>query len=92
MPKTEDVLRLLKTLREYEYSCRIMPNDILRLTEYTLRELLRQRDAAVEDLRMLGIMDGSNCKVCVHYNGGRGCDRCKTCPWIDNWEWRGWEA
>lgn len=92
MPKTEEVKHLIDVLREYESNLRIVPADILRLTEYTLRDLLMQRDAAVEDLRMLGITGGSNCKACAHYNRGHGSDPCKTCPQLDNWDWRGWEA
>lgn len=55
--------------------------------------LRKERDAAVEDIRMLGRMGANICPVCARYNHGEGDKRkCITCiinRETDNFEWRG---
>lgn len=55
--------------------------------------LRKERDALVEDIRMLGRMGQDICTVCAHYNHGEGVkEKCISCimKWdTDNFEWRG---
>lgn len=54
-------------------------------------ELLRkERDAAVEDIRMLGRTGEFICPVCAHYNHGEGTTgECVKCLTEDGFRWRG---
>ena len=54
-------------------------------------ELLRkERDAAVEDIRMLGRTGEFICPVCAHYNHGEGTKgECIKCLTGDGFRWRG---
>lgn len=54
-------------------------------------ELLRkERDSAVEDIRMLGRTGEFICPVCAHYNHGEGTKgECIKCLTGDGFEWRG---
>lgn len=55
--------------------------------------LRKERDAAVEDIRMLGRMGLNICPVCACYNHGEGDkQKCVTCIInrdTDNFQWRG---
>ena len=89
MQKTDDVQRLIAVLHDYENTCRMLPADLVQMTVKALDDLLRQRDAAVEDMRMLGRMGENTCSVCAHRNHGEGGEKCIGCLIEDNWEWRG---
>lgn len=54
-------------------------------------ELLRkERDAAVEDIRLLGRTGEFICPVCAHYNHGEGTTgECVKCLTGDGFRWRG---
>ena len=54
-------------------------------------ELLRKgRDAAVEDIRLLGRTGEFICPVCAHYNHGEGTKgECVKCLTGDGFRWRG---
>ena len=55
-------------------------------------EILRkERDAAVEDIRILGCMGQDICSLCVHFNHGEGNKNCIPCFVEDmgNFSWRG---
>lgn len=91
MLKTKDVKELLDVLHEYEDNFQRVPKDILQITEDALCTLLEQREAAVADLRLLGNLGYGNCCVCAHWNKGKGCPLCVTCPHTDNWKWRGFK-
>ena len=55
--------------------------------------LRKERDAAVEDIRMLGRMGLNICPVCACHNHGEGDkQKCVTCIInndTDNFQWRG---
>lgn len=52
--------------------------------------LRRERDRAVEDIRMLGRMGANICPVCAHYNHGKGTNgECVKCLTGDGFRWRG---
>lgn len=57
------------------------------------KQLRKERDALVEDIRMLGRMGQDICTVCAHYNHGEGDkQKCISCvmKWdTDNFTWRG---
>ena len=89
MQKAEDVQALLSVLREYENKLLMLPKDIIQMTVRTLEGLLKERDAAVDDMRMLGVMCGDTCWLCAHRNHGEGGEKCIGCLIEDNWEWRG---
>ena len=54
-------------------------------------ELLRkERDSAVEDIRLLGRTGEFICLVCAHYNHGEGATgECVKCLTGDGFRWRG---
>lgn len=56
---------------------------------FEVKALKAERDALVEDLKMLGRMGQNICPVCVNYNHGEGRLNCIACPKMDNFEWRG---
>ena len=92
MQKAEDVQNLLEVLREYETNLRMLPNDIIQMTVRTIEGLLKERDAAVADMQMLGKMGENTCYVCAHRNHGEGGEKCIGCLIDDQWEWRGAEV
>ena len=57
------------------------------------KRLRKERDAAVEDMRMLGRMGENICCVCANYHHGEGdkqkCINCIINRDTDNFEWRG---
>ena len=54
-------------------------------------ELLRkERDSAVDDIRLLGRTGEFICPVCAHYNHGEGTKgECVKCLTGDGFRWRG---
>lgn len=64
-----------------------------RIITKTVFELLAaqvERDAAVNDIRMLGRMGKDICCVCAHYNHGAGNpEKCPKALKEDCFEWRG---
>lgn len=89
MKKAEDVQNLLEVLREHITFGFWFPADLARMTVRTIENLLKERDAAVEDMRMLGKMGENTCFACANRNHGEGGERCIGCLIEDNWEWRG---
>lgn len=89
MQRMEDVQNLLAVLREYEIFGHWLPADLAQMTVRTIESLLKERDAAVEDIRTLGRMGENTCAVCKNRNRGEGGEKCIGCLIEDNWEWRG---
>lgn len=89
MQRAEDVQNLLGVLREYEDNLRMLPKDFIQMTVRTLEGLLKERDAAVNDMRVLGRMGENTCSVCANRNHGEGGQKCIGCLIEDSWEWRG---
>ncbi len=89
MQRAEDVQNLLGVLREYENNLRMLPKDFIQMAVRTIEGLLKERDSAVEDMRILGRMGENTCSVCKHRNHGEGGQTCIGCLIVDNWEWRG---
>lgn len=52
-----------------------------------LEQVKRERDAAVEDLKYAGSMDGEFCSICK-YQPEAECEK-RNCECIDCFEWRG---
>lgn len=89
MQRMEDVQNLLEVLREYEDNLRMLPKDFIQMAVRTIESLLKERDAAVNDMRILGRMGENTCAVCKNRNRGEGGEKCIGCLIVDNWEWRG---
>lgn len=89
MQRAEDVQNLLGMLRDYTVFGEWFPADLARLTVRTIEGLLKERDAAVNDMRVLGRMGENTCSVCANRNHGEGGQKCIGCLIEDNWEWRG---
>ena len=89
MQRMEDVQNLLEVLREYEDNLRMLPKDFIQMAVRTIEGLLKERDAAVNDIRILGRMGENTCAVCKNRNRGEGGEKCIGCLIEDNWEWRG---
>ena len=84
MQKADDVRRLLSVLRNYTTFGHWFPADLAQITIRTLEGLLKERDAAVDDLK-----DAYSCFACRQFyrNGGQ-CSGGSVCDRID-FEWRG---
>lgn len=89
MTRTDDVQRLVDVLKRHEYDCWPIPVDMRQMIVSALEGLLKERDAAVEDLRMLGQHGENTCCVCLYRNQGDGGEKCIGCLIEDKWEWRG---
>ena len=56
-----------------------------------IRQLERERDAAVNDLETMG-EDRAYCDTCLHNNTDHKAEPCSSCMsgyLINNWQWRG---
>lgn len=57
---------------------------------YEVKALKEERDALLEDIRMLGRRGEFICPVCAHYNHGEGTKgECVKCLTGDGFRWRG---
>lgn len=69
--------------------CGDLHHDMLEQQERA-DKLEAERDAAVEDIRMLGRTGEFICPVCAHYNHGEGTKgECVKCLTGDGFRWRG---
>lgn len=57
--------------------------DLIESLSAELKQVKRERDAAVEDLEML-----AECETCIH-DDDEACDHCCDVTTRGNWQWRG---
>lgn len=90
MIHADDVKRLIRFYKEHEYDLHHVPSDLRRLTAYTLEAMLKELEAAKNDLHVLHV-ENMGCKVCKNYNGGLYQPCCSGCNALDYFRWRGVE-
>lgn len=69
------------------HGCAVLREAAVRLSlyEYTLKQVAKERDAAVKQLRQI-----ASCETCKHVEQcSEGCETYIACSIGQNWEWNG---